>query len=329
MPTGALNHMQKTTHNITMSDGKKVFVRRWEGSQSNQNPTAIIQVVHGMAEHSARYERLAERMTKHGYTVYAHDHRGHGFTAQSPKELGHFADRYGWRLVIEDVKTVNELIRSQHPDLPVIVMGHSMGSFILQKCLTKYPDIADAVMLSGSTLPNLLLVKAAKALANYDKNRQGPRARCRSVDFLTFYPYNKAFRPNRTEADWLSRDTAVVDDYIRDERCGFVGTHQMWADFSDGLLELFSKDNHSRLPKDIPYLIFSGDRDPVGSKGKGVKKLYNKIKRHGVKSVQLKLYRDGRHEMLNEINHHEVEKDVLDWLRRYVIRPHAQQNRAA
>lgn len=275
-----------------------------------------------MAEHSGRYEQLARKLVGQGYHVYAHDHRGHGFTAKSKSQLGHFDNKYGWRLVVEDLKTVNTLIRDKYIGTPVILFAHSMGSFITQKCLTKYPNIADGVILSGSTVPNTFLLKAAAILAKYEKKKNGPMSRCRIVDFLTFYPYNKAFRPNRTGSDWLSRDQAKVDAYEADSRCGFVSTAQMWIDFSTGLLELYKKESHSRLPSHIPYMVLSGDRDPVGNNGKGVKRLHKRLLSYGVKHAHLKLYPEGRHEMLNEINCEEVEKDILDWIKLAVLKEH-------
>lgn len=301
-----------------MPDGHKVFLRHWRKEANGSSPKAVIHIIHGMAEHSARYERLAEQLVNQGYHVFAHDHRGHGFTARSKNQLGHFGDRYGWRQVVEDVKVINDLIREVYPTEPLILLGHSMGSFITQKALIKYPKIADGVILSGSTFPNRVLAKSAKMLATLDKRRNGPESRCRTVDFLTFYPYNKAFRPNRTDSDWLSRDPEAVDAYVSDERCGFVCTSQFWIDFSEGLLELYSKKHHSQLPTHIPYMIFSGDRDPVGANGKGVKRLYKKLCGYGA-NVHFKLYPQGRHEMLNETNKGEVEQDIMAWIKSVVV----------
>lgn len=310
--------MFKNTQEFKAPDGTVIFARHWRPTKAKTTPPAVVQIFHGLAEHSERYEHFAEQLVADGYHVFAHDHRGHGYTAKNKSELGLFDSNYGWRLVIEDGKHINDFIREQYIGIPIITFGHSMGSFILQKCLTKYPKMTNGVILSGTTVPNKLLVKSALTVANLDKARSGALTRCQIVEYLTFKPYNKAFKPNRTDSDWLSRDNAAVDAYVADIRCGFVSCAQLWIDLSKGILELFDSKIHSKLPKNVPYLILGGDHDPLSNKGKGSKKLEKLLKSYKISSVDLKLYADGRHEMLNEINRDEVEKDICYWIRNTV-----------
>lgn len=306
------------TEHMTALDQTTIFIRHWRPQHTTSKPKAIFQIAHGLAEHSARYHDFAVFLAKQGFIIFAHDHRGHGMTAQAPEDLGHFGEQNGWRNVADDLKQVNDHIRDQFNDTPIILLGHSMGSFIVQTALLKYPALANGVILSGSTVPNVFLVNAALTLAQLDQRKKGTTGRCRIVDYLTFEPYNLPFRPNRTKADWLTRDEAIVDAYITDPKCGFVATTQLWIDLTEGLKHLYKKNSHSNLPTDIPYLLMAGDKDPVGSSGKGVIKLNNRLKSYQAR-VEMKLYNQGRHEMLNEINRQEVYQDILAWTNRRAL----------
>jgi len=322
-----MSYLSSDDQMIPAIDGTTLFLRHWRPNPDNAKPKAVVQLVHGLAEHSARYTRFAEQLVQQGFHVYAHDHRGHGSTAPSKAELGFFAEDKGWSKVVNDLKSVNERIRSEWPTTPLILIGHSMGSFVTQSALIQFPKLAEAVILSGSTVPSTFLLKSARWFAQCDKARHGPMTRCRIVDFLTFKPYNLAFRPNRTESDWLTRDPEEVDLYIQDPYCGFVATAQMWIDLSDGMLSLYRTKTHSKLPSHIPYLLIAGDKDPVGDKGKGVKKLGKRLKKYGA-TTEIKLYQDGRHEMLNEVNRDEVMLDIINWIHQFLNNGTAHKKRS-
>lgn len=295
---------------ITVSDRRiRLRVTRPAG-----NPAASIQVLHGLAEHGARYTRFADEAAARGYLVVAQDHRGHGPDCPDG-ELGHYADRHGWDKVVADVAAVNAAIRQQLPDVPTVLLGHSMGSFIAQSFCMRHPDAIDALLLSGSNWPKRTEVRAARALAWLIGTFRGKRSPATLLDRLSFGNFNDAFSPNRTRFDWLSRDTAEVDRYIADPLCGFVASNGLWFDFLGGILEVSRDDAIARLPAGLPVLIFGGELDPVGG-ARGLTQLADRYRTAGLADVELVIYPDGRHEMLNEINRDQVTADVLDWIDR-------------
>ncbi|MCZ8524107.1 MULTISPECIES: alpha/beta hydrolase [Paenibacillus] len=273
----------------------------------------IVQIAHGMAETALRYKRFAHALTEAGYAVYANDHRGHGRTAGNPQRLG-IVGRDGFRLMCGGMAQLTDLIRERHPHLPVYLFGHSMGSFLTQRYMYTYPDKADGIILSGSNGPQGRALQLGIWLAKQVVSRKGEGHRSMLLLHLTLGGYNRAFRPNRTLFDWLSRDEQEVDKYAADPDCGAVFSAQFWEEFFRCLAEIHRKENMERIPKSLPVLLFSGDRDPVGMMGKGVRRLAALYAGLGMKRVTLKLYPGGRHEMLNEINRDEVTRDVLDWL---------------
>jgi alpha-beta hydrolase superfamily lysophospholipase len=291
-------------------DGATLQVRGWLIDQ----PKAIVHVLHGMAEHSARYARLAEALASAGYSTYAHDHRGHGQSIPEGGTVGHKADSDGWNRIVEDAHGVNREIAKRHPNLPIVILGHSMGSFVLQQLLFEHPDDMVAAALSGSNGKPPPIATLGKLVARIERLRVGKRNPSPVMQKLTFDEYNKAFAPNRTEFDWLSRDAEEVDKYVADPLCGFAVSTQVWVDMLAALDRISNPRNVARVRKSTPIYIFSGDRDPVGDFGKGVRNLYDAYKRAAVFDVRLQLYADGRHELFNEINRQEVTDDLIAWL---------------
>ncbi len=301
------------TNYVTSIDAKRIFVRQWLDLDSQHKPKAVVHIAHGIAEHSGRYSYAAERLVKSGYIVVAHDHRGHGATASDPKELGHYADRYGWQLVISDTHAVNQHIHEQYPDLPIIALGHSIGCFIMQKFMADHPGATAGCILSAPTFTSPIFARAATLLTTMEKLRLGRRRESRLIQQLIFGQYNKAFRPNRTPYDWLSRNPQVADSYMLDQKCGFTGSTQLWQDLLQGISELYTPETLSRMPK-IPHYIFAGAEDPVSDSASGVRKLVRKLRGAGITDLTTKIYPEGRHEMLNEVNQGEVMKDLITWL---------------
>lgn len=298
---------------LKADDGVQIACVRW--SPDDGAPKAIVQILHGMSEHCLRYARLAERLTAAGYVVYAHDHRGHGRTAKDERNVGHYADTDGWQRVIADLRMVGEHARSEHPELRMIVLAHSMGSFMAQHVLEHFPADYDAYALSGSNALGGPLVTAGKQAAKLERLRQGPRGKSALLEFLSFGSFNDAFKPARTAHDWLSRDPIEVDKYIADPRCGFRCTNQLWVDLL-GALEALGHADWKRVPKGTPVYLFAGDRDPVGNKGKGVEELGRRLSRAGISRLEVKLYPEARHETLNEINRDDVMSDLIGWMGR-------------
>jgi alpha-beta hydrolase superfamily lysophospholipase len=299
-------NMQSETLTIARPDGHALFTRVW---RPEAPPRAVVQIVHGLAEHSARYARLAEALTAAGYAVYAHDHRGHG-PACPPADLGYFADRDGWRKLLDDMQAVAERIAADFPGVPRIFLGHSMGSFLGQTYIAERGGDIAAAVLSGSSGPPPAILAVGKRLVAFERWRLGPRGKSPLVQALLFGEQNKPFRPTRTAFDWLSRDAAEIDKYVADPLCGFPLTNQLAADLVGALANLASPKLAARVPKSLPIYVFSGARDPVGAKLQGLLEVY----RAAGLDVTAKIYPDARHETLNELNRGEVTRDLIAWL---------------
>jgi alpha-beta hydrolase superfamily lysophospholipase len=283
-----------------------IFTRVWRPETA---PRAVVQIAHGLAEHSARYARLAEALTGAGYAVYANDHRGHGPTCASA-DLGFFADKDGWRKLLDDLDAVAARIATDHPGLPRVFLGHSMGSFLGQTYIAERGAKLAAAVLSGSSGPPPPILPIGKRVVAFERWRLGPRGKSPLVQALLFGEQNKPFRPARTPYDWLSRDPVEVDKYVADPLCGFPLTNQLAADLLGALGDLASPVLAERIPKTLPIYVFSGARDPVGVKLQGLLDVY----RAAGLDVTAKIYPDARHEMLNETNREEVTRDLVAWL---------------
>lgn len=292
---------------------------RYDVYLPQDEPTAVIHVAHGLAEHAARYRRLAEALTEVGWAVYVPDQRGHGRSAEGDDGLGFFAETDGWSTVVGDLRAFVELEHDAHPGAGVAVVGHSMGSLILQDYLSRYRggELACAA-LSGTSGPPPPIAAAGRVVARLERLRQGKRGRSTLIDKLAFGAYNKPFEPARTGFDWLSRDEKEVDAYVADRWCGFRATNQLWIDVLDALPGLSRPERLSQIPKELPIFLFSGAADPVGDNGKGVEELARRYRSAGLTEVRLKLYSEGRHELLNETNRDEVTQDLVEWLRTHL-----------
>ncbi|MDD0844098.1 alpha/beta hydrolase [Pseudomonas sp. Gutcm_11s] len=307
--------MQQQELWIDASDGTALRVLHWPTAAA---PKALLMIAHGMAEHAERYARLAEELTEAGYGVYALDQRGHGRTAERGV-LGHYADAEGWNKVVGDLATLNHQIRQQHPRSPIFLLGHSMGSYIGMAYLMQHSCSLQGAILSGSNYQPLPLYKAAGLITRLERWRLGPTGRSKLIDFLSFGSFNKAFKPNRTGFDWLSRDPAEVDKYVTDPLCGFVCTTQLWCDLMHGFQQITPVRNLAQIDADLPLLVIGGDHDPV-SQGKRLGHLAGALRTAGIHDVELKIYPEARHELLNESNRDEVTNYLRDWLERALIR---------
>ena len=280
-------------------------------------PRALVQLVHGISEYMGRYDAFARFLADHGFAVAGHDHLGHGGTARDRTEYGYFSAREGWDHLVRDVKSLHDRMDRRFPGLPHFLLGHSMGSFVARTYLIDYPGTVTGAILSGTGQEAAPVVALGKLLTGFGD----PHKVNQLVNALSLGAYNKQFKPNRTGADWISRDQSVVDAYVRDPLCSFLPTAGMNHDMMTGLQYIAKRENLAKMDPDTPVLFFSGDRDPVGGSGKGVKKVVGFFRDAGVKDITLRLYKDGRHEMLNEINRDEVYRDVADWLAAHLPEP--------
>jgi alpha-beta hydrolase superfamily lysophospholipase len=300
--------MQATTFTLQAPDGVSLFVYRW---LPESPPKAIVQIVHGWAEHAARYARVADALCRQGYGVYADDHRGHGRTAQTPADLGFFAEFDGWNKCVQDLWQVNQHIAAIHPGTPIVIFGHSLGSFLVQQFISEHGDAVAGAVLSASNGKPPAIAPFVSRLARLERLRVGPRGNSALLQKLFFGSLNKLFEPARTPFDWLSRDTMEVDKYIADPLCGFDSTVQLFIDVIGGLQDVATPSRQARIPKKLPLYIFSGSRDPVG---RNLNQLLEAYRAAGLEEVTYKSYPECRHESLNEINRDEVTRDLIAWL---------------
>jgi alpha-beta hydrolase superfamily lysophospholipase len=300
---------------LELDDGAPLAMYAWPAPVLTPAKAAV-QIIHGLVEHAGRYDRLALALGQAGYAVFASDHRGHGLTARGPSDLGYFAEREGFRRVVEDQCAVNREIATRLPNRPRILLGHSFGSFVAQAYLFTHGDSVSAAALSGTTSNPRALSLAGLGLAHVEKLRVGARGKSFVLQQASFGAYNKAFTPARTEFDWLSRDPVEVDRYVADPLCGFELTATGWIDMLGGMFWIADPRNQARVPKHLPIYLFSGERDPVGEFGKGPRRLAEQYARVGLSNVTLKLYPDARHELFNEQNRDEVTADFIAWLDR-------------
>jgi len=280
-------------------------------------PLAVVQIVHGVAEYAGRYDHFARYLTEHGFVVCGEDHLGHGKTVDDGK-YGYFGKKDGWTLVTADIRQLRVIMGEKYPGIPYFLLGHSMGSFLARTYLCQFPGTVDGCILSGTGQEKPALVAAGKAVASAICAARGPETVSTLVDKLSLGAYNDQFKPTRTTADWICRDEAGVDAYLKDPFCTFKPTAGMFRDMMGGLQLIASEKALSRMDPRTPVYLFSGDQDPVGSNGAGVKKVYGFFKDHGTADLTMKLYPGGRHEMLNEINKGEVYADVLAWLEKHI-----------
>jgi alpha-beta hydrolase superfamily lysophospholipase len=300
--------MQASTFTLTTPDGVSLFVYRW---LPDAPPKAVVQIAHGLAEHAARYARVAEALARAGYAVYADDHRGHGRTARTPAELGLFAERGGWKKCIDDLWLLNRRIATDHPGVPIVLLGHSLGSFMAQYFISEHGDALAGAVLSASNGKPPPIAPIGLVLARLERLRLGQRGHSPLMQALFFGAFNKPFKPARTAFDWLSRDPAEVDKYIADPLCGFESTVQLYIDLLEGLRETAKPSRQARIPKDLPIYIFNGSRDPVSD---NIGQLIGAYRAAGIKPVFHEVYPDGRHESLNETNRDAVTRDLIAWL---------------
>jgi alpha-beta hydrolase superfamily lysophospholipase len=285
-------------------------------------PIAWLHIMHGMTEHSARYADLAQYLNQQGIMVTAGDHRGHGRTGEAMGSLYHMGDSDSWNQMVDDQwQLINHIAAEQ--DLPLIIMGHSMGSFMATRFCQQYGQqlrqLNNALLglvLSGSNYDSPTTFKIAAGLARIERARVGAGNTSSLLEQLSFGSFNRAFKPTRTEKDWLSSDNTVVDSYIADPWCGGAISTQSWYDFLNGLAQLSQPKAMAQLDSAVPVYLFAGDLDPVGGNGKGVEKLRQALLAAGVLQVDMQLYKDGRHEMLNEHNKQQVYQDLAHWISR-------------
>ncbi|GGD67044.1 alpha/beta fold hydrolase [Paenibacillus nasutitermitis] len=309
--------MRSTHHQLPV---ERIHLYKWEPDEGEE-VTGIIHLVHGSCEHARRYEHFARYLTDHGLIVYASDLRGHGWSVNKREELGFFGERDGWVGMVEDLRHVTALARAEHPDLKVMLIGHSMGSFLARHYAIVAGEELDGLVLIGTAHQPRILLHLARGIAKWIIRSKGIMYRSHFLNKLSYESFNRKFQPARTMQDWISRDEGEVDRFISDEQCGFVFTAGGFRDMFEGLLFITKTANVLHTPRDLPVALLSGQDDPVGSFGKTVNKACHCYRKAGVKQVELTLYDGMRHEILNEIGREQVYSDILKWLYDRVLKP--------
>lgn len=274
---------------------------------------ASLQINHGMLEHIGRYAGFAEAMNQKGIAVIGHDHLGHGKTAR-PGMLGTFADENGADFVLEDIKRVSDYVGRQYPELPRFIHGHSMGSFFVRRFLTQYgADVAGAVIMGTGSKSGAAL-KIGMEAVRHAIRKEGRDYYNERLHSLVLGSYNRPFEPGETKHDWLSRDISEDRKFEEDPDCRFIFSNGAYEDFFRIMADLKRQKQFEQIPKTLPVLILSGELDPVGDRGKGVRKVYREFCGLGLADVTMKLYPQARHELINELNREEVYEDIADWI---------------
>ena len=293
-------------------DGKtKLHGVTWEPEGEAR---AVVQIVHGMIEYIERYDGFASYLAERGYFVIGHDHLGHGESAASQDDWGFFEEENGNRVLLEDIHQVRRRAQERYPDAPYILLGHSMGSFLVRQYLCiKGEGICEAVILGTGNMPAALL-RFGMFVTSTMAAVTGWRFRSRLVKLMVFGSYNKGIVPHRTAFDWISRDEAVVDTYRSESKTSFDFTLNGYYNLFYSMLWLKKEEHLRRMRKDLPVLFASGTADPVGSYGKGVEAAAESFRAHGVTHVDVKLYPADRHEILNELDRQQVYEDLWRWM---------------
>jgi alpha-beta hydrolase superfamily lysophospholipase len=285
---------------------------RWEPAGT---PKAVVQIVHGIAEYAQRYSHFADFLTAQGFLVVAQDHMGHGGSIGDDGVKGYFQG--GWFKAVADVHRLMSYTKMEYPNVPYVLLGHSMGSFLVRSFLCKYPKAGvSAAVLSGTAWMHRGILNSGIAAARLACKTHGADKPNKMIQQLMFGGYNRRVEHQRTDFDWLTRDNAVVDAYIADPLCGFTVTPGLAADMLSGMKYNQEPENLAKMRKTTPVLFIAGSDDPVGNYGQGVKQTVKAFTDAGMEHVSMRLYPLCRHEVLNELNKEEVYQIILDWLLR-------------
>ncbi|WP_461207403.1 lysophospholipase [Clostridium sp. DL1XJH146] len=305
--------MKEQEYLIDGVEGHKIYVVSWKPEGEIKG---VLQIVHGMSEYCRRYKDFAEYLNKQGIAVYAHDHRGHGKSVGENETRGYFDAKDGFMKVVDETHIVTEFIKENEKDKQILIFGHSMGSFVTRKYIQLYDKDIVGAIISGTGDSKGVVGALGKLIAKTISKVKGEKYESKLLDKLSFGSFNSNFKPNRTVSDWLSRDEEQVDKYIADEGCGFMCTAKFYVDLMTGIEMVSNKDNIAKTRQDLPILFVSGEKDPVGNMGKEIESVYNKYKDLSL-DVEMKLFKDARHEILNEINKDEVYKYLFEWMKNF------------
>ncbi len=311
--------MKSSTFTFKDKDDIEIFVYKWE---PDTTPKAVVQFIHGLAEHAKRYARVAEALCNDGYVCYANDARGHGRTAgdlteKTLKGNAGVLGPNGWRAVVNDIHELTNIVKKGHPNLPIFLIGHSWGSMLTQDYIQDWGNEIKGCVLSGTNgKVRSLVIKAGKLILKGEIKKLAPTEPSQKMYDMNFKSNNHDWQNDEgaTGFEWLSRDKDEVQKYIDDPWCGFVSPASLWLEFLHGFEKIYDSKQEQNIPKDLPIHFISGSLCVIGNKTKSVMAMINRLKKYGIKDVTYKFYEDARHEIFNEINRDEVYQDVINWL---------------
>jgi len=300
---------EKQTFIFSAPDDQQIFCHRWPTAQ----PKAIVQIVHGGAEHAGRYTGLARQLNEQGYSVYAEDHRGHGRTGEINTKLGDMGEPNAFERVCDDVLALGRRARTENPGIPLVIIGHSLGSLITQRLLLQHSELFTAAVLSGS--PDINSIADGAELVHAEVDRVGRDQVSEVLEAGTVEGFAAAFPDAQTPYDWLSRDTQQVQLYADDPWCGYALCAGVWQDLIATMLVTTEVSAvAAALRKDLPLYILSGSEDPVHSNWSAIERLVDNYSQCCLQDITVKRYPGGRHEMFNETNREDVITEMLEWL---------------
>lgn len=303
-------------HRLESPSGASIAYRH---ETARKEARGVLMICHGLVEHAGRYHRFADFMAERGFEVYAHDHRGHGRTKADDAPIGRFAWKDGLYKAIADVMAMRDLIAARHPDLPVILFGHSMGGLIALNTAVSHPDRFDALSIWNSNFNPGVMGRLAQVILRLEKMLKGSDVPSAILPKATFRIWNSRMPEKRTTADWLSHDAEAVDAYVNDPLCQFEASVSLWQDVFG--MSYRGPKLMARLPEDLPILLVSGDKDAATNEGKEIRWLAARFRKAGFTKVEDTIYKGMRHETLNEIGWETPAKDFAAWAER-VTRPY-------
>lgn len=277
-------------------------------------PVCIVQIVHGMAEHIERYDEFARFLAGKGILVVGDDHLGHGKSVPEGGTYGYFCKEDAATVLVRDEHRLKKIMQEQYPGIMYLILGHSMGSFILRNYLFRYGSGIDGAIIVGTGMTPRPLLMVSRTIASVQKLFLSDKHVAHFINTVAFGGYNKRISPVRTPADWLSRNEANVDGYVADPMCGFTFTVNGFAALFELIWNCHDPEKIEKIPKRLPVFFISGTEDPVGDYGKGVEQAYLSFQNHGMTNVQMKLYEGDRHELLNETDREQVYGDIYRWI---------------
>ena len=273
---------------------------------------AVLQISHGMCEYFERYSHFAEFLANEGFCVCGNDHLGHGDSVNNDGELGWFSEQEGWENAVNDMYTLMKIMKNSYADLPYFLFGHSMGSFLARAFVTKCGKFLDGAIFCG-TGGGMAGVPELLTFVDLMKKIHGDKYRSQVVNKLAFGAYNAKILNKKSDFDWISRDDKIVDKYKNDKKCNYIFTLNGFENLAKVMWYVSNNKWYQSYPRELPTYLIGGSGDPVGEYGRGVLKVYNKLSENEC-NVEMKIYKDARHELLNESNKDEVFADILSFL---------------